>query len=294
MRKNSAKSVFTAALLLLLSLSPGRSAEGSGPLMNDVGNGALIWGTSSERTTYLGPYNALMAPKIGRLEEDDLSKDPLGSSERDRGELWKHTQEVGSVFGTDGLRYRYHYERAVQPRRVIERQVISGQLVDVEKIVWEPVLIRVLEPDDPETNRTKRVAEERSRNAAQGLAPCAPVKPCDPAKELNSTAPAANDPASQQPSLNSGDPQNAAQTASGNGQGKTVDPSNGDVDAIHLTMTSYDPGMYPAQPQTVIALPREAVRRAAPSQNEKTTPKFGAGSEYSRGGLKKTPYSGGQ
>lgn len=239
--------LFSVACLCVFQLSvASNSASATGPLLNDVGDGAFLWGASNERTTYLQPYHSLMAPKIARIPEDNLASDPLRTRDRNRAELWKTTQEVGTVFGTDGRLYRYHYERGVEPRRVIESRVIDGRAVAVERIVWEPVLIRVLEP------ATGRVGSVNASSSQPR--PCDPLGPCDPALPTSESSnnnvsnnPNAN--ASNQPTLN------ADSRDSSMNQGASTVSSNDDV--IALSITSYDPGAYPAS-APIITSPRNA------------------------------------
>ena len=97
----SFRTIWNATFFCLFLLTSG-VVFSSGPLVNDVGNGAFLWGTSSERTTYLGPYLPSMAPTIHKIPEDTTSADPWQSGTRSRADLWKTSEEVGSVIGTDG------------------------------------------------------------------------------------------------------------------------------------------------------------------------------------------------
>ncbi len=157
--------------------------------LNDVGGGSCLWGTSDERTTYVGPYFAGMEPKIDRLSVDDLSKrsenektiddsnlnlggSGLGSS-GSSSVVWSKLNEVGTIWGTDGRLYRYTFAQGVEPRRIVEN--------GVERVVWEQVLIRVLRPVKKEEQPN---ASEAASTSASNAAPCVPaqnVRPCAPA-----------------------------------------------------------------------------------------------------------------
>ena len=183
----SFRSLRSATFFCLFSLTSS-FVFSSGPLVNDVGNGAFLWGTSSERTTYLGPYlPSTMAPTIRKIPEETNSADPWQSGTRSRADLWKTSEEVGSVIGTDGKIYRYRYLRGIEPRRVVETRVVDGQTVNVERIAWEPVVIRVLEPMTAEEKTNKANAASTDTPA-----PCEPnatlPKPCEPAGDAETTS----------------------------------------------------------------------------------------------------------
>lgn len=255
-----------AAWLFFSNAAPGL---GAGPLVNDVGRGAFLWGTSSERTTYLRPYNALMAPEIKRIPEDNL-KEPLGPGV-DRTTLWKTSQEVGTVIGTDGRVYRYHYERGVEPRRVVEKQTVGGRTVDVERTVWDPVLIRVLEPYDKKAEKAAKEAAEKARAAANSPQPCAPIGPCEAlqnradavanAPTQDAARQAAGNPdadPSQQPTLTQGleiaDPSAPQRAASQ----PPAESAGSDDDATTVTFISYDPKYAPAEKAPIVLSPKGA------------------------------------
>lgn len=247
------------------------SALASGPLMNDVGDGALIWGTSSERTTYLRPYNSYMAPEIRRIPED-LSGDPL--DRENRRDLWKYANEVGTVIGTDGKIYRYHYERGVEPRRVVERRVIDGQEQYVRRIKWEPVLIRVLEPAEG--------VSSANSNGEGSLAPCAPnaalPKPCAPNGPNDESNVQKNSDPSVPPSLGNAEPNQEAgvpdPTAPGaqnNGGQNAASPQAGAVEPpatsaavgtrnangeIVVSVTTRDVSQRGSNPAPILTLPK--------------------------------------
>lgn len=194
----------SVSFVLLAVLISSKPIIASGPLMNDVGRGSLIWGTSGERTTYIGPYASYMAPNIRRIPEDSSSSSDPWKRNGNNKELSKALQEVGVVFGTDGKTYRYHFEKGVEPRRVIARRIVDGQVQEYERIVWEPVLIRVLEDGD-----TEPISESVAAANAKTVLP----DPCAPASqnsEKSDSAPSQTaapnsgqnvDPASQPPSL---------------------------------------------------------------------------------------------
>lgn len=212
--------LLSGALAFSLVLVASSSVFAVGTFVNDVGNGALFWGSSNERTTYLAPYNSLRAPTISRIPEEDTNvADPLKSGVSSRTELWKTASEVGTVIGTDGKIYRYHYVQGVEPRRVVERRVVNGQVENVDRVVWETVLIRVLEPV------TSGAA------AADSPAPCGPnvplPRPCEPAGESDQSMPSDNA-ENQDGAVNSNaDPSMAPSLGSSPGREEVYDPTVG-------------------------------------------------------------------
>ena len=161
----------------------------TGPLINDVGNGALVWGTSSERTTYLGPYYGPATPRINRLYEDGEVSASRDNSSADS-ERWKKENEVGVVIGTDGKLYRYHYVRGTQPHRVVESRLVNGRWENVPKTIWETVLIRVLEPADAPLKSKDNISASSANlgNADPSRTPA----PCEPNANLAGSERASN------------------------------------------------------------------------------------------------------
>ena len=254
-------------------------ADGGSPMLNDVGNGALIWGTPSERTTWLQPYNSFMAPTIRQIPEESLSggSNPDFSNKRD---LWKTATEVGTVFGTDGKTYRYHYERGIEPRRVVERRIIDGNVQEISRVVWAPILIRVLEPID------KPAGDKSAANSASAdgtpIAPCDPnttVPPCDPAtasSEAPNASPSANpnaDP-NRAPDLEAPNPDavhdptapNANLQPGVDANGNPTTTATGVADAngvISVTVTTRDPSQRQS-PRAIVAIPKPKQIPGAP------------------------------
>lgn len=155
----------------------------SGTCLNDVGRGALLWGTSSEVTTYSEPYLPYKTPYIYRIPTtaEQTSEPSPQSNIQDlqghMGDAMERLSEKGTIFGTDGKVYEYHYVRGVEPRRVFEtRRVQKSPNVwvneQVERIVMQPTLIRVLRP----AGTSQREAERDAAAAAAANSP----KPCDP------------------------------------------------------------------------------------------------------------------
>jgi len=201
MKNKIFKTILFFGFCLLASFSFVSIAAGSDPrsCLNDVGEGSCLWGTPDERTTYIGPYCASMAPKIERLSVAELSKSSGVESENANNDAnlnlggsglsssgssdWSKLNEVGTIWGTDGKLYRYTFAQGVEPRRVVEN--------GVERIVWEQVLIRVLRPVKKEDQAS---AQGAATNAASVVVPCAPAQkaqPCAPATTTatNSTSP---------------------------------------------------------------------------------------------------------
>jgi len=198
MKNKIFKTILFFGFCLLSPFSFVSTAAGSDPrsCLNDVGEGSCLWGTPDERTTYVGPYCASMAPKIERLTVADLSKSSSDDNANNDANLnlggsglgssgsadWSRLNEVGTIWGTDGKLYRYTFAQGVEPRRVVEN--------GVERIVWEQVLIRVLRP-------VKKEEQASAQVAATSVAPCAPIQnaqPCAPATTTatNSTSQGAN------------------------------------------------------------------------------------------------------
>ena len=182
---------FLLALFVVATL-PISTTFGAGerPIVNDVGRGAFIWGTSDEITTYSEPYYAYKTPTIYRIPTNAIATTSAPANDK----LTKIADKlgdvgtVGTIFGTDGKLYEYYYVKGVEPRRVVETQRVRERpenalapiWVDktVERIEWEPVLIRVLRP-----------AGSNARDAA-ALAP-SPGEPLSAAEETASTDAAA-------------------------------------------------------------------------------------------------------
>ncbi|MBQ9873399.1 MAG: hypothetical protein IJM30_02955 [Thermoguttaceae bacterium] len=252
----------------------GSSALATGPLINDVGNGAFVWGSSGERTTYIGPYNSFKAPKIGKLEEGNPNEaDPTRGGAVSKTDLWKYANEVGTVIGTDGKLYRYHYERGLEPRRIVERRLVDGKWENVPRVVWETVLIRVLEPAD---------SDPKSARSAKTSASAANPRPCEPAKPI--ATPERSDGAStgnnnadpnSQPTLDDA-PANLVRdpTVADRGAGTAVNPNApAENDAQNqtetparpylasVTVTTRDPGAPSAGGKVYEVLPKREGRR---------------------------------
>ncbi|MDO5308168.1 MAG: hypothetical protein Q4G03_01525 [Planctomycetia bacterium] len=140
------------------ALVPAYAAEVKRPLINDVGRGAFLWGTSDEVTTYSEPYLPYKTPEIYRIPEtastqvSTSTNDQISAAAKKLGD----PNAVGTIFGTDGKLYEYYYVKGVEPRRVVRVERVKERpsnglapiWVDktVEKIEWEPVWIRVLRP----------------------------------------------------------------------------------------------------------------------------------------------------
>ncbi len=264
------RSLWKAAFFCLY-LSTSSVLFASGPLVNDVGNGAFLWGTSNERTTYLGPYLPAMAPTINKLsEETGNNADPWQSGTRSRADLWKTSEEVGTVIGTDGKVYRYRYLRGIEPRRIVEPRVVDGRTEKVERIVWEPVVIRVMEPLTSE--------EKASAASSDAPAPCAPnatlPKPCEPAGGSEESAAsgassgASNADPSVAPSLNGSaegevfDPTvgKPSQVPGENADASTASSSTEEDGVISVTVVTRD-SKYPTQTsRPIITIPKNGVR----------------------------------
>ena|GEM_PF-4676407 len=264
-------------------------ADGGSPMLNDVGNGALIWGTPSERTTWLQPYNSFMAPTIRQIPEESLSggSNPDFSNKRD---LWKTATEVGTVFGTDGKTYRYHYERGIEPRRVVERRIIDGNVQEISRVVWAPILIRVLEPIDKPAS-DKNAAKSASADGTP-VAPCDPnttVPPCDPAtastEAPNADAPAnPNADANRAPDLGAANPDGVYDPTAPNANlqpgvdadGNATTTATGAADAngvISVTVTTRDPSQRQS-PRAIVAIPKPKQIPGAPqSQRAQQAPR---------------------
>ncbi len=263
----SFRSLWRRSFIHLFFLTPGL-VFGSGPLVNDVGNGAFLWGTSGERTTYLGPYRHTKAPTIRKISEETNNADPWESGTRSRADLWKTSEEVGTVIGTDGKIYRYRYIRGVEPRRVVEPRVVSGKTEKVERIVWEPVIIRALEP----------MSGGEKAKADGSPAPCEPnavlPKPCAPADDSETKIESGN-------SVNSGaDPNVAPSPNNSAGDGEVFDPTVGkpsegpkaiadsstassatsDDGVISVTVVTRDANAPTQTPRPIVAVPKNGLR----------------------------------
>lgn len=140
-------------------------------------DGDCLWGASSEKTTYLPDYNPLFPPDIPVLTRpkttpnDANGLDAVGASGVPSGsasvsgvggdsnsvalsEIDAKLAETGTLIGSDGKTYSYYYVKGVQPVRVVETRRVyetpPGGLfpvwsdVKTEKIVWKPVLIKML------------------------------------------------------------------------------------------------------------------------------------------------------
>lgn len=162
--------------------------------LNDVGRGALIWGSSGEVTTYSPPYASFMTPEIyqlpvaARTTIQTASGDSTTPLAGNPGDPNDRLTESGTIFGSDGNTYEYYYVRGIEPRKVVDlkrEETKPGVWVDhyVARIVYEPVLIRVLRPAG--SNRQDAVD---AANAAEVANNGAPPDPCAPATE-DSTKP---------------------------------------------------------------------------------------------------------
>ena len=162
--------------------------------LNDVGRGALIWGSSGEVTTYSPPYVSLMTPEIyqipvsSRTTTQTDAEDADLSLTRNPGDPNDRLTESGTIFGSDGNIYEYHYVRGIEPRKVVDlkrEETKPGVWVDhyVARIVYEPVLIRVLRP----AGSNRQDALDAARAAARANDGTTP-DPCAPATE-DSTKP---------------------------------------------------------------------------------------------------------
>lgn len=162
--------------------------------LNDVGRGALIWGSSGEVTTYSPPYASFMTPEIYQIPvasrttaQTDSGDSPL-PLRGNPGDPNDRLTESGTIFGSDGNIYEYHYVRGIEPRKVVDlkrEETKPGVWVDhyVARIVYEPVLIRVLRPAG--SNRQDALdAANAAASANDGTTP----DPCAPATE-DSTKP---------------------------------------------------------------------------------------------------------
>ncbi len=193
-RRLRGAATLAGAVVIAAFTAPSLYAVGNnmqGSCINDPGRGGLVWGTSSEVTTYSGPYTVFKKPDIYRIPvtsgsgSDGTSDDSDDGA--DTGNPMERLTESGTIFGTDGKLYEYYYVRGVEPRRVVTPHKVEkskGLWVDepIEKIVWEPVLIRVLRPAG--TNEKEASAAQKARDAANAPKPCAPLsqspEPCEP------------------------------------------------------------------------------------------------------------------
>lgn len=186
-------SALGAAILLLFSshaaTSYGYDPNGmKGTCINDVGRGAMLWGSSNEVTTYSSPYMSFKTPNIYRIPTTDettaaqqgSTRLPAGISEED----WRNKlREVGTILGTDGKLYEYYFVEGVEPRRIVEtqrvREVPKGGISPIwttktfEHIEMEPVLIRVLRP----IGTSAKISSDfdKARAAIEAPQPCESV-----------------------------------------------------------------------------------------------------------------------
>lgn len=164
----------------------------SGSCVNDVGRGALLWGTSDEVTTYSAPYLGLRSPQIYRipLTSESTTTSTGNASETPsspQGNWREKLKEVGTIYGTDGKVYEYYFVEGKEPRRIVETQRVhetpKGGVAPVwynktvERIEWEPVLIRVLRPVGTTERqlRAETTSSQKSSASSSTPAPCEPL-----------------------------------------------------------------------------------------------------------------------
>ena len=159
----------------------------SGTCINDVGRGAMLWGTSSEVTTYSEPYLPYRTPEIYRIpmtsEEASRAPETANDYQGTVGNAMERLTESGTIFGADGKLYEYTYTRGVEPRRIIETRRVQNKYgvwneEKIEHIEWSPVLIRVLRPAG--TNAKIETQAAALRNALATPAPCDQVGAAEP------------------------------------------------------------------------------------------------------------------
>lgn len=183
-----------ALSLALLIATANADASGelpSGSCVNDVGRGAMLWGSSSEVTTYSPPYVAAMTPEIYRIpmtsEQASQPPETAGEYQGHIGDAMERLSESGTIFGTDGKLYEYTYAKGFEPRRIVETrraQNAFGQWTEeqVERMEWRPVLVRVLRPAGTNAALEERAASNKA--TANAPKPCAPLsatpEPCEP------------------------------------------------------------------------------------------------------------------
>ncbi len=245
--------------------------------LNDVGRGALIWGSSGEVTTYSPPYASFMTPEIYQIPVASRTTTQNDSGDSDRpltgnpGDPNDRLTESGTIFGSDGNIYEYHYVRGIEPRKVVDlkrEETKPGVWVDhyVARIVYEPVLIRVLRPAG--SNRQDALdAANAAAKANDGTTP----DPCAPATE-DSTQP--SETKTLKPPI-----QGVAETlppVEGAPQKTTASKEKPPASARTVTPEAASAPVKPAPP--VLVLPDEYRRRQESAKgNANTTPSAPAG-----------------
>ncbi len=170
-------------------------------------DGDCLWGANSEKTTYLPAYNPLFPPNIPVLTRPETTATSAngagaatisttngvsgvasgsvssvpgggGSTSVALSEIDAKLAESGTLIGSDGKTYFYRYVKGVQQFRVVETRRVyetpPGGLfpiwsdVQTEKIVWKPVLIKVLTPRNADPSA--------AANSGSTPAPCRPVE----------------------------------------------------------------------------------------------------------------------
>ena len=244
----------------------------SGSCINDVGRGAMLWGTSSEVTTYSEPYLPYKTPEIYRIPvtSEQASQPPETANDYQGtvGNAMERLTESGTIFGTDGKLYEYTYTRGVEPRRIVETRRVQNSLgvwkeEQVEHIEWRPVLIRVLRPAG--TNAKLEAQAAALRDALATPAPCDQVGAAEPrtfADQPGSNA--ATSAGATARSSNQTDPQ--APPVEGT---SPVVASQREDASVRISTPSSVVG--PKRSNPILTLPEEARRNAQKATSEKKT-----------------------
>lgn len=234
----------------------------SGSCINDAGRGAMLWGTSSEVTTYSEPYAPFKTPEIYRipLTSEQASQPPESANDYQGtlGNAFERLTESGTIFGADGKLYEYTYRRGVEPRRIIETRRVQDRMgvwkeEKIEHIEWRPVLIRVLRPAG--TNAKLESQAAALRNAIATPAPCESVGPAEPKTFANQTdggaAQSASPAATQAPPVEGSSPVVAARR-----------------EEASVRVSTPAAAVGPRNPRTVLTLPEEVRRNAQKAAEE--------------------------
>ena len=128
-----------------------------------------------------------MTPEIYQIPVASRATTQNDSGDSDRpltgnpGDPNDRLTESGTIFGSDGNIYEYHYVRGIEPRKVVDlkrEETKPGVWSDhyVARIVYEPVLIRVLRPAGSNRQDALDAANAAARaNDGTTPDPCAPA-----------------------------------------------------------------------------------------------------------------------